>query len=338
LSHWVDKLCELATADMDAVVVSIVTVLGSSPREAGAKMIVTATDCIGSVGGGELEFQCTAVAAGLIGQNGQAILRKFVLGASLGQCCGGVVEVLFEPVSNGVPGWLAELHKINLWRQNAVLATSLDSDPPQKLVISSTGSQPHFDFSDMVLKEAHGLIDHGGAALLVDEVFLETVAVSNLNIAIFGAGHVGSALVATLAGLDANIRWIDSREGVFQQVPRAVHPVCPESPVLEVNKMPPSSFYLVMTHSHKLDLEICAAVLSRSDALYCGLIGSVSKRRRFEKQFRQLGLGQAVIDTLVCPIGIDGISGKQPKEIAIAAAAEILQVYGRGPLSPNNPD
>ena len=84
-----------------------------------------------------------------------------------------------------------------------------------------------------------------------------------------------------------------------------------------------------MTHSHKLDLEICAAVLARNDASYCGLIGSTSKRRRFEKQFLQLGLSQAVIDTLVCPIGVKGINGKRPAEIAIATVAEILQYYDR---------
>ena len=90
--------------------------------------------------------------------------------------------------------------------------------------------------------------------------------------------------------------------------------------------MPPSTFYLVMTHSHKLDFEICHAILAREDASYCGLIGSRSKRRQFEKRFHKAGISQALIDHLICPIGINGIHGKTPKEIAIAVAAEILQV------------
>ena len=87
------------------------------------------------------------------------------------------------------------------------------------------------------------------------------------------------------------------------------------------------SFYLVMTHSHELDLGICHAILARGDAAYCGLIGSSSKRRRFEKRLQEHGLGQARVERLVCPIGIDGIKGKLPAAIAIATAAEILQEY-----------
>ena len=93
--------------------------------------------------------------------------------------------------------------------------------------------------------------------------------------------------------------------------------------------MPPASCYLVMTHSHPLDFEICERILRRGDAAYCGLIGSVSKRRRFEKRFRQQGLSQRIIDRLVCPIGVAGISGKKPAEIAIAAAAEVLRAHER---------
>ena len=85
-----------------------------------------------------------------------------------------------------------------------------------------------------------------------------------------------------------------------------------------------------MTHSHALDFDVCDRILRRGDARYCGLIGSVSKRRRFEKRFRQQGMPQAVIDTLVCPIGVDGINGKKPAEIAVAVAAEILKIRERG--------
>ena len=91
--------------------------------------------------------------------------------------------------------------------------------------------------------------------------------------------------------------------------------------------LPPSSFYLVMTHSHPLDFDICDRILRRGDAAYCGLIGSLTKRRRFEKRLRQQGLPQTAIEQLVCPIGVAGISGKKPAEIAIAAAAEILRAH-----------
>ena len=89
--------------------------------------------------------------------------------------------------------------------------------------------------------------------------------------------------------------------------------------------MPAGSYYLVMTHSHPLDLDICAMALQREDAAYCGLIGSVSKRRRFERLLRKQGLSDAALANLTCPIGVPGIEGKKPTEIAIAAVAELLQ-------------
>ena len=95
--------------------------------------------------------------------------------------------------------------------------------------------------------------------------------------------------------------------------------------------MPPSSYYLVMTHSHPLDFDVCDRILRRGDAAYCGLIGSLTKRRRFEKRFRQQGMSKSAIEQLVCPIGVAGISGKKPAEIAIAAAAEILRVHEKSP-------
>ena len=84
-----------------------------------------------------------------------------------------------------------------------------------------------------------------------------------------------------------------------------------------------------MTHSHALDFDICDRILRRRDARYCGLIGSTSKRRRFEKRFRKLDMPEVLIDRLVCPIGVDGIGGKKPAEIAVATAAEILRLHSR---------
>ena len=136
-----------------------------------------------------------------------------------------------------------------------------------------------------------------------------------------------------LSGIDCDIRWIDSRRRVFQHVPNGVRAVETADPALEVAAMPPDSYFLVMTHSHALDFDICDRILRRGDARYCGLIGSLSKRRRFEKRYRQQGMSQAVIDTLVCPIGVDGITGKKPAEIAVSVAAEVLRLRDLGVAS-----
>ena len=96
MNEWIDALCDLAAAGEPAVLVTVAGIRGSAPREIGAKMIVTATETIGTIGGGQLEYQSTRIAAGMLDEE-QLALRSFPLGPELGQCCGGVVEILFEP-------------------------------------------------------------------------------------------------------------------------------------------------------------------------------------------------------------------------------------------------
>ena len=324
MKNWVGELHSLLVNSQAVVLVSVIGARGSSPRGSGAKMIVTASGCRGSVGGGQLEYQCTESAREMLGQRKQARLETFKLGTPLDQCCGGAVEVLFEPFCDGVPDWLEALHSGDL--HNAVLVTNL-GDEPQKTVIESPRFLAAAGLPSGVLPVAKEMLERGENACRVGDVLLENINTPDLTIAVFGAGHVGSALVAMLAGLDADIRWIDDRENIFTDVPAGVSAVTSAAPASEVADMPPGSFYLVMTHSHELDLGICHAILARGDAAYCGLIGSASKRRRFEKRLQEHGISRAQVERLVCPIGIDGIKGKLPAAIAIATAAEILQEY-----------
>ena len=135
-----------------------------------------------------------------------------------------------------------------------------------------------------------------------DGWFLEIVIGSDLNVAVFGADHVGSAVVQALSALDCNIRWIDNRRNLFRKTPANVRAVESEEPALEVAAMPAGSCFLIMTHSHALDFEICDRILRRDDYAYCGLIGSVSKRRRFEKRFRAQEMPEAALEKPVSTI------------------------------------
>ena len=95
--NWVSELCRLAESGEDAVLVTIASVRGSAPREVGARMLVTATEVMGSIGGGQLEYQCTQLACRMLeDESVECSHRRFPLGASLGQCCGGIVDVRFE--------------------------------------------------------------------------------------------------------------------------------------------------------------------------------------------------------------------------------------------------
>jgi xanthine dehydrogenase accessory factor len=327
MNEWIAELSDLGAAGDAAVIVTVAGIRGSAPREVGAKMIVTATETLGTIGGGQLEYQATRIAVGMLDEERPA-LRSFPLGASMGQCCGGVVEILFEPLAGRLPRWLRDLAAVYGQREPAIVATNISPSSPRKFVVTADSV---FGIEDDeadagTVMYARILLEGKGTARRDAQVFYEPVVSPDLDIALFGAGHVGSAVVQVLSGIDCNVRWIDSRPGFIRHVPNNVRAVETADPALEVAAMGPGSYYLVMTHSHALDFDICDRILHRGDARYCGLIGSASKRRRFEKRFRQQGLSQAVVDTLVCPIGVDGITGKKPAEIAVSVAAEILRV------------
>jgi xanthine dehydrogenase accessory factor len=145
---------------------------------------------------------------------------------------------------------------------------------------------------------------------------------------LYGAGHVGRAIATLLAGIDCRVQWIDERESEFPTEPtRAPHieRVCVEPVQAEVALAPPGAFYLVLTHSHDLDLALTQAILARGDFAFFGLIGSATKRARFEHRLRERGFDQGLIDRITCPIGLSGIVGKEPEVIAVAVVAQLLQ-------------
>jgi xanthine dehydrogenase accessory factor len=143
---------------------------------------------------------------------------------------------------------------------------------------------------------------------------------------LFGAGHVGKALARALAPLPLRVRWIDGRADAFPDPAMPGPEVVVSDGLLdEVDAAPPGAAYLVLTHSHALDSMICAAALQRGDFAYLGLIGSRTKRAQFERGFRDLGIPQAQIDRLVCPIGGGRIRDKRPAVIAALVAAELLE-------------
>ncbi len=336
MNEWISDLNEQIAAGNGCILVTIAGVRGSAPREVGAKMLVTRHETIGTIGGGQLEYKCTKIACDTLKnkQDGNRF-RKFTLGANCGQCCGGVVEVMFEAFCVERPEWMNVLREAHRRREPLVIATGLHD----KYLITAKGSIAYPEgctVNGSLAVDAMRILNERESAQRMnlklndndnEDLLLEPVVSSDLNIAIFGAGHVGAATVGTLSSLDCNIRWIDSRRNIFpKHLPENVQKIETAQPELEVAAMPAGSCYLVMTHSHPLDQAVIQQILARDDFRYCGLIGSVSKRRQFEKRLLKLGMPQSRFDRLACPIGIDGIAGKKPAEIAIAVAAELLRL------------
>lgn len=334
MTDWLREIARLQQAGVPSVLITVAGVRGSAPREVGAKMLVTANEIFGTIGGGELEYQSVRIAANQLQSRDTAgRLRRFPLGSNCGQCCGGVVDMLFEPVA-GI-ACVDELLEAWSARQETVLVTELNAtgEPVKSLRPASNPARRRDAASAAVADRGAGALLASGSARRVDTpgrgdkfMLLEPVTDSDFTIAVFGAGHVGSALVQLLSGLDCNLRWLDSRRDIFPDtLPGKVQRIECADPARDVAALPVGTYFFVMTHSHALDLDIIAAILRRGDFAYCGLIGSATKRRRFDTRLRSLGINEQALQRLVCPIGIRGISGKKPQEIAIAAAAEVLQ-------------
>lgn len=143
---------------------------------------------------------------------------------------------------------------------------------------------------------------------------------------LFGAGHVGRAVVLALAPLPFAVTWVDTRRQEFPPAfPAHVTPVAPAEAPSHVLQAPAGAFLLVMTHSHALDLAIVDLALRREDLGFVGLIGSSTKRARFVSQLRKAGLEDAALSRLVCPIGVGGLRSKEPAAIAAGVAVQLLQ-------------
>lgn len=147
---------------------------------------------------------------------------------------------------------------------------------------------------------------------------------------LYGAGHVGRAIVQALHDIDGRVVWLDEREAEFPAGPLPAHVgrLCAEPLEAEVASAPPGAFHLVLTHSHDLDLRLVEAILKRGDFGFLGLIGSASKRARFLSRLGQRGIAPERLARLTCPIGLPGIAGKEPAVIAASVVAQLLSLSG----------
>lgn len=302
--------------DGRAVLITIMDVRGSSPREAGTRMAVRADGAFsGTVGGGTLEWQVLAEAQALLSAGEGRRMRSMdkALGPDLGQCCGGRVGLMLERLEREDLVWLNDL-----------------ATPPAGGGRVSIGI-PH-DRGGFVRRpagdeEALGLLAGAASRFLPDGRLLERLEPVNPSLYLFGAGHVGRALILALAPLPIEVVWCDSRPDAFpSHVPQHVVLRRDTEPERILAEAPDHALIVVMTHSHALDLAIVSAALAADRFAYVGVIGSQTKRARFVSQLRQASLDERLIEGMTCPIGIAGVEGKEPAVIAASVVAQILQL------------
>jgi xanthine dehydrogenase accessory factor len=325
---WVPTVIERLSQVPAVVRIVVAQVQGSTPREPGACMLVDAAGLTGTIGGGRLEWEALEAAREML-QRGtrSARLMNRVLGIDLGQCCGGVIAVWLECFPQDSLAQLRDLEPC-LAQGPVVLSTAASAQGVRQALSSGTAadttaaallSLPRLRATPQVLRTREGEI-----------TFVERLDEAYPAVWLFGAGHVGQALAGMLVQLPLTLLWQDSRPG---QIPAAAADYSRVRPAPElvrsVAEAAPGTHFVVMTHDHGLDYELCRAVLMRADAAWLGLIGSQSKGARFRSRLRRDGFRTAVIEKLVCPIGVTGIKSKWPAAIAVAIAAQLMQILSQ---------
>jgi xanthine dehydrogenase accessory protein XdhC len=266
-----ETLSRLVARGEPAILVTIVEAQGSTPREAGAAMLVTMGESHGTIGGGQLEYHAIDTARVMLARGEEARELDLPLGPLLGQCCGGRVRVALERA--GLEHWDA-------------------------------------------LRAAEEVALHRSPPLLI-----------------FGCGHTGLALARVVALLPFRTTLVDDRFEAGQEVPNGVVLVRLDDTAEAVAAAPAGAAFVILTHSHALDYRLADAALRRGDAAYVGMIGSATKRARFERFFLQGGGSPEALTCLTCPIGGGDVPDKRPEVIAALVAAELIRVFAGRPSS-----
>lgn len=326
LREWPQALQRRLMREGAVARVVVAAVLGSVPREAGACMLVWNSGLEGSIGGGQLEWQAQTAARRLVAeaQSSPVNLRRLVLAADLEQCCGGVVDLWIERFTRADLQALQAIETAARSDHPVVLASTMLSHSVIRHAVSNPDGgnaevdgllrAPRREATPRLIRAANGSV-----------TLLERLDAGLPAVWLYGAGHVGQALARICAELPLRLTWIDSRAELFPRaVPESITMVHDSQPVRSVATAPAGTSFLVLTHSHALDYELCRAILERKDFAWLGLIGSKSKSARFRSRLARDGLSSDAIARLVCPIGIRAIESKWPAAIAVGVAAQLL--------------
>jgi xanthine dehydrogenase accessory factor len=269
-------------------------------------------------------LEAIAAARALLADPGvSARVNKVVLAADVGQCCGGVLSFWLDKFTRDDVPVLRAAADAGA-RGAAVLVSEACADGVRRrLVELQDEASPVDRLLHAPRQHAKPVVVANGSGELT---YIERLDDIFPSVWLYGAGHVGQALARVLAELPLRLTWIDSRAELFPQtLPDSVRVLQDADSVATVVEAPVGAYFVVMSHSHPLDFELCHALLERNDFAWLGLIGSDSKAARFRSRLARTGLGPDVIEKLVCPIGVEGINSKWPAAIAVAVAAQLMQ-------------
>ncbi len=312
--------------------VEVASAKGSTPREQGAWMLVSARDIFGTIGGGQLEFMAIDKAREMLGASNSA---------------GAAPHPYPLPLKNGERGASALRPADTDMLGNIVDGDEKTSKPPSPRFSRGEGKDEgrRGDHQarvtlDIPLGPEIGQCCGGRVELAIrivdDAIKSELLAGAEAeqqklpHVYIFGGGHVGHALASAMALLPVHAAIVETRADELRGFHEAVEKYLTPMPEEVVRDAPADSAFVVLTHDHALDFLIVAEALKRDDTAYVGMIGSKTKKVTFRNWFfKNAGGTEAEFARLVSPIGGDAVKDKRPAVIAALAAAEIITVLMR---------
>lgn len=350
LADWPSAALTCLERESCVVRVIVASVRGSAPREPGACMLVDSHGVLGTIGGGNLEREAIAAARAQMNSDtepsctGSIRICRMTLGRDLAQCCGGVVELWLERLTREDRDWLVAVAGSARAGHTLLVTRAVPGAPDRSCITAGAserfnrargdrgeslrinvderarfdlGEQAHVNLNDPIRFD----VDGQGVPTL-----RERIDVPAAPLWLYGAGHVGRAVVRGLAELPFKVTWIDSRAALLAgSVPANTRTLLTEDPASAAIGAPASAYHLVMTHDHGLDFDVCHAILTRGEFAWLGLIGSASKAAKFRARLARAGVASERIARLVCPIGLGGLTSKLPAAIAAGVTVQLLQ-------------
>ena len=263
-------------------------------------MLVSVDQALGSIGGGHLEWQAIAQARQALREHALHIgdtdasaslaswTQHYALGPTLGQCCGGVVDVAFDALNDDA---------LRAWPE---------TQPRFKLDLHGAGhvGQAIVQMLEM-LQAPQGIASQ---VRWIDQRMDHTEAVQLGDRAL-----VGLPSPEALAALPPHIQFISTDDAPHEAAEApwgSLHLVLTHRHDLDL---------AIVDALLKRDDVIAGHA-------WVGLIGSKTKRAAFEHRLLARGHAPEVIARMACPIGVPGIKGKEPAVIAVSVVAQLLQM------------
>ncbi|GAM05168.1 xanthine dehydrogenase accessory protein XdhC [Novosphingobium sp. MBES04] len=305
MTQWIGWLRRLEAGP--CAMVSVLATEGSAPRGGGTRMLVTAREQQGTIGGGQLEYRAVEQARAILDRPvGTWRVQDYPLGPLLGQCCGGRVCLLIEHLDPAGLDWLHEAEP------GRMLETCFEDGAVRRRI---------HDRETATRQSARGDKPVAGARII------EPVGERPRPVYLFGAGHVGQAIARHATGLPLQLAWFDIRPELADL--DGVTIVDVEDIATCIEEAPPEAAIAILTHDHPLDYHLTLAALRRDPVAFVGLIGSSTKIARFRSRLKADGISDEALARLTTPIGVPGVKGKEPDVIAISVLAQLLQLRGQ---------